>query len=184
MTALEKEERVTTFLFTFQAVSRISGTIMTASFPMHSRPESSTSQNKPWAERSPYILLLNFLFFKPLQMTNSSQPETLDKELDRVGKRKREAERERRKGEKGAIGTSICSDPSPCYLPVCRRLNNYTSPSPVYSPTMFIMFTTRAILQATPTRSSELLLTFYSFHSMCFFFKQATPGFPFFGLHW
>lgn len=100
VTALEKEERVTTFLFTFQAVSRISGTIMTALFPVHSRPESSTSQNKPWAERSPYILLLNFLFFKPLQMTNSSQPETLEKELDRVGKRKREAEREREEREK------------------------------------------------------------------------------------
>jgi len=159
---------------------------MTALFPVHSRPESSTSQNKLWAERSSYILLLNFLFFKTLQMTNSSQPETLEKELDRVGKSKREAERERerRKREKGAIGTSICSDPSPCYLPVCRRLNNYTSPSPVYSPTMFIMFTTTAISQATPSRSSELSLTFYSFHSMCFFFKQATLGFPFFGLHW
>lgn len=152
-------------LFRLQAVSRISGTTMTAPFPVHSRPESSTSQNKLWAERTPYILLLNFLFFKPLQMTNSSQPETLEKELDRVGKRKPETERERRKGKKGAIGTSICSDPSPCYLPVCWRLNNYTSPSPVYSPTMFIMFTTRAISQATPTRSTELSLTFYSFHS-------------------
>lgn len=155
-----------------QAVSRISGTTMTASFPVHSRPESSTSQNKQWAERTPYILLLNFLFFKPLQMTNSSQPETLEKELDRVGKKKREAEREKKGGGKAAIGTSICSDPSPCYLPVCRRLNNYTSPSPVYSPTMFIMFTTRAISQATPARSSELRLTFYSFHSLyvCVFF--------------
>lgn len=101
MTALEKEERVTTFLFTFQAVSIISGAIMTVLFPVHSRPERSTSQNKSWAERSPYILLLNFLFFKPLQMTNSSQPETLEKELDRVGKRKREAEREK-KGRKGS----------------------------------------------------------------------------------
>lgn len=156
-------------------MSRISGTTMTALFPVHSRPESSTSQNKLWAEHTPYILLLNFLFFKPLQMTNSSHPETFEKELDRVGKRKPETqrERERRKWEKGAIGTSICSDPSPCYLPVCWRLNNYTSPSPVYSPSMFIMFTTRAISQATRARSSKLSFTFYSFHSFftcCWFF--------------
>lgn len=74
---------------------------MTALFPVHSRPESSTSQNKLWAEHTPYILLLNFLFFKPLQMTKSSQPETLEKELDRVGKKKPETQREReKKGEK------------------------------------------------------------------------------------
>lgn len=86
-------------LFRLQAVSRISGTTMTALFPVHNRPQSSTSQNKLWAERTPYILLLNFLFFKPLQMTNSSQPETLEKELDRVGKRKPVSEREREREE-------------------------------------------------------------------------------------
>ncbi|CAM4582982.1 unnamed protein product [Leuciscus chuanchicus] len=88
------------------AVSRISGTTMTARFPVHSRPESSTSQNKLWAEHTPYILLLNFLFFKPLQMTNSSQPEaeTLEKELRQGGKEKaRDTEREReKKGGKGS----------------------------------------------------------------------------------
>lgn len=99
------EKSRASLLFRLQAVSRISGTTMTALFPVHSRIESSTSQNKLWAERTPYILLLNFLFFKPLQMTNSSQPETLEKELDRVGKRKLETEREREeRGKREPLG--------------------------------------------------------------------------------
>jgi len=69
---------------------------MTAVFP-----KSSTSQNKLWAERTPYILLLNFLFFKPLQMTNRNQRETLENELDRVGKRKPETHTQREREKKG-----------------------------------------------------------------------------------
>lgn len=104
-------------------MSRIYGSTMSAMFPVHSLPDGSAYQNKLWAERTPYILLLDFLFFRPLQMTNKHETN-----LDRVGKRKRQRKRE--KGG-GATGTSICSD-----LPVCWRLNNCTSTSsPVYSPT-------------------------------------------------
>lgn len=103
MTALGKIERVTTFQ-TSGSVQNL-GHHHDSTVSCAQPPESSTSQNKLWAERTLYILLLNFLFFKPLQMTNSSQPETLEKELDRVGKRKPEKEREREeRGKREPLG--------------------------------------------------------------------------------